>query len=666
MMRKRSLVFWVLLLVALFSFMGVSGGCGGSGGGESAGARLEDDYYASINADWLARTEIPPDKSRVTAFTEIEDEIAKTLTNDLENLAGESSEDPVIDMAAQYYAMFLDSDARNSTGFTPASGDFARIENVKSMDDISLQASSLIMDGIPTPFDFDVSPGQEDASRYALYATMADTFLGDPSYYEASSDVGSHLTPLMTDLLMTLFRSAGLNEAQSELEVKNAMKFDAILATVAPNTEEKNDFTLLKTIPFDSFTTKSKNVDLGAVVRELAGTVPGEIIVNSSRFYDSFDAICSPENLELMKSWMRASFLKEKANYLGYDDFLLPKLRYKMSSEGSRELQEMKLTALNSMSDLFGQAIGIYYGKKYFGEEARADVLKMIDNIIAVYRTRIENKDWLSGATKEKAIRKLDAMTRRVGYPDKLPPQYELYNFTPSPQGNLYSNTVTLQRAVARHQYSLFGKPSDRTLWEMNAYTVNAYYSPSDNSINFPAAILVSPFYSKDQSAEANLGAIGAVIGHEISHAFDSNGSLYDEIGNFKNWWTDEDRAKFNELTKAMVNLFDGIPYEGGKINGSLTLGENTADAGGISVALEAAKAIPDVSLPDFFKQWAIIWRVKMRPEFALRLLTEDVHSPGKLRVNVQLSNSDGFYDAYEIKETDEMYLAPEKRVNIW
>jgi putative endopeptidase len=200
----------------------------------------------------------------------------------------------------------------------------------------------------------------------------------------------------------------------------------------------------------------------------------------------------------------------------------------------------------------------------------------------------------------------------------------------------------------------------------MNAYTVNAYYSPNNNSINFPAAILVSPFYSNNQSAAANLGAIGAVIGHEISHAFDSNGSLYDEIGNFKNWWTDEDRAKFNELTKAMVNLFDGIQYEGGNINGSLTLGENIADAGGISVALEAAKAIPDVSLPDFFKQWATIWRLKIRPEYALRLLTEDVHSPGKLRVNVQFSNHDVFYDVYEIKETDEMYLAPEKRVKIW
>jgi putative endopeptidase len=534
------------------------------------------------------------------------------------------------------------------------------------MEDISSQAKFLIMDGIPTPFNFYVGPGLEDASRYALYATMADTFLGDPSYYEAGSDVGSLLAPLMTELLTALFRSAGLDEAQAELEVGNAMEFDAILAKVAPSTEEKNDITLLKSIPFDSFAAKSKNVNLGAAVRELAGAEPAAIIVDSSGFYDSFDGICSPENLELMKSWMRASFLKDNADYLGYDDFLLPKLRYTMSSEGSQELQDMKLTALDAVSDLFGQAIGIYYGEKYFGEEARDDVLEIIDNIIAVYRARLEKNDWLGDATKEKAILKLDAMTRRIGYPDKLPPQYELYSFTPSPQGNLYSNTVALQRTVSRHRYSLFGKPTDRTLWEMNAYTVNAYYSPNDNSINFPAAILVSPFYSKDQSAEANLGGIGAVIGHEISHAFDSNGSLYDEFGNFKNWWTAEDRAKFNELTKAMVNLFDGIPYEGGKINGSLTLGENIADAGGISVALEAAKDIPDVSLPDFFKQWATIWRLKIRPEFALRRLTEDVHSPGKLRVNVQLSNSDGFYDAYEIKETDEMYLAPEKRVSIW
>jgi putative endopeptidase len=367
-----------------------------------------------------------------------------------------------------------------------------------------------------------------------------------------------------------------------------------------------------------------------------------------------------------MKSWMRAAFLKDNADYLGYDDFLLPKLRYEMSAEGSEELQDMKLTALDTMSDLFGQAIGIYYGKKYFGEEAKADVLKMIDSLLAVYRGRIASKDWLKDATKQTAIRKIDTMTIRVGYPEEMPPQYKLYTFTPSPKGSLYANTVTLQRAVLGHQYSLFGKQCDRTLWEMNAYTVNAYYSPNDNSINFPAAILNPPFYSKDQSAEKNLGGIGAVIGHEISHAFDSNGSLYDEYGNMKNWWTAEDRANFEERTKAMIALFDGIPYEGGKINGAQTLGENTADAGGISVALEAAQAIPDVSLSAFFQQWAAVWRLKIRPELALRRLTEDVHSPGKLRVNVQLSNSDGFYETYEIKETDKMYLAPEKRVKIW
>jgi putative endopeptidase len=478
-----------------------------------------------------------------------------------------------------------------------------------------------------------------------------------------------------------------LDEARSELEAGNAMKFDAMLAAAwaAALAEDKNDAApsktipfgivtpkskkvdlsaSLKTIPFDSFAAKSKNVDFDAVVQDLLGTAPGEIVVDPS-FYDSFDSMCSPENLELMKSWMKASFLQDNANYLGYDDFLLPKLRYIMSSEGSQELQDMKLTALDAVSDLFGQAIGIYYGKKYFGEEARTDALKMVDNIIAVYRVRLENNDWLSDATKEKAILKLDAMTRRVGYPDKLPPQYELYSFTPSPQGNLYSNTVTLQRALSRRHYSLFRKPVDRTLWEMSACTVNADYSYQDNSINFPAGILVSPLYSKDQSAEANLGGIGAIIGHEISHAFDSDGSRYDESGNFKNWWTDEDRAKFDELKKAMVNLFDEIPYEGGKIDGSLTLDENIADAGGVSVALEAAKAIPDVSLPDFFKQWATILRSKIRPELASRWLI-DTHSPDKLRVNMQLSNSNEFYDAYEIEETDEMYLAPEKRVSIW
>jgi putative endopeptidase len=324
-------------------------------------------------------------------------------------------------------------------------------------------------------------------------------------------------------------------------------------------------------------------------------------------------------------------------------------------------------------SQVFDDAIGIYFGKRHFGPDTKRDVEDIIKEEIAVYRNRLEKNTWLGERTKETAIRKLDAMTIRVGYPDKPHPVYKYYTVTPASRGgSVYSNLKAISKALKRYNYSLYGTVPDKTLWGMGAYATNAYYNPSDNSITFPAGILKFPVYSSEQSDVANIGAIGTVIAHEISHAFDKNGAQRDENGNMRQWWTDSDMAEFEKRTAAMKALFDGIKVDGGTVNGEITLGENIADAGGLSCAFETASArmpgkrLTKAQLEEFFRGYAMMWRSKMRPEMQELLLLQDTHAPEKLRVNVQLSNCGEFCDAFGVKEGDKMYIPPERRVQSW
>ena len=282
----------------------------------------------------------------------------------------------------------------------------------------------------------------------------------------------------------------------------------------------------------------------------------------------------------------------------------------------------------------------------------------------AVYNTRLQNNDWLSENTRKKAIVKLDKLGINVGYPDELDPLYKKFSVDES--SSLVDNDYAFTKIILQDHYGRLEKPVDRTRWEMPAHMVNAYYNPSFNLIVFPAAILQAPFYSLKQSSSENYGGIGAVIAHEISHAFDNNGAKFDEYGNMHNWWTDDDMKHFKQLAQNMIKEFDDLETPAGKVNGKLVVSENIADAGGLSCALEAAKQEDDVDLKAFFINWARVWRLKSSLEREKLLLAIDVHAPQTLRANVQVKNLSDFYTTFEIKPGDGMYLAPENRVNIW
>ena len=288
----------------------------------------------------------------------------------------------------------------------------------------------------------------------------------------------------------------------------------------------------------------------------------------------------------------------------------------------------------------------------------------MTSEMIKVYQERLDKNTWLSRATIDKAIKKLDAMTVFIGFPDKLPEIYQ--QFTVS-HDSLYSNIARFDVARSHHHYAKFNEDVDKTEWHMPAHMVNAYFSPDSNTIVFPAAILQKPFYSAtEQTTSQNYGGIGAVIAHEISHAFDNNGALFDEFGNMNNWWSDEDFKAFEDKQELMIAEFDGLEIAGGKVNGKLVVSENIADAGGLTAAMTAALREPDADLKAFFTQWGEIWRLKASEEYQQMLLSMDVHAPGKLRANVQASNLDEFFETFDIKSGDGMWREPSERVKIW
>ena len=338
--------------------------------------------------------------------------------------------------------------------------------------------------------------------------------------------------------------------------------------------------------------------------------------------------------------------------------------KYGRALSGTPQAMEKKKAAYYLAQGPYNQALGLWYAGEKFSPEAKADVEAKVATMIDVYKSRLQKVDWLAPETREKAITKLNVITPHIGYPEKLPETYDKKIIDENL--SLVENAQKLVEILVAHSWSKWNKPVDHSEWHMPAHMVNAYYDPQQNQIVFPAAILQAPFYDLHQSSSANYGGIGAVIAHEISHAFDTNGASFDENGSLKNWWTEEDYAAFKERTDKIVDQFEGLDSYGAKVNGKLTVSENVADLGGVACALEAAKRDKDFSVREFFVNFATIWRMKAREEYMQMLASVDVHAPAKWRTNVIVSNFDEFHKEFDVKEGDGMWRALEERVIIW
>lgn len=627
---------------------------------------IKDDLYEAVNGEWLKTAKIPDDKPATGGFNDLVDEIDKQLMDDFDAYATgkEKSDDSRFNEMIKLYRLAKKFDWRKKVGPQPLKRMLASVENLNSYEDYQSQWKNWILAGMPSPISFDIDADMKNATVYALFASSPSLILPDKSYYEAEKkDQHDQLLQLWSSMVEALMDKLGYSKEEAKKIIDDAIKFDALLAPNVKSAEEAADYSKMynpQTVA--ELASATDQLDIAAIIKQLVGEEPEKVIVTEPEYFKALNKILQ-DNFELFKNWALIRVIRENASYLD-DEMREINGRYGRALSGSKKPVSQRKFAFYLARDMFSQVAGDYYGKKYFGPQAKADVHHMVEQMIKVYKGRLTNNQWLSKDTRDKAILKLDKLGIQVGYPDKIPALYD--QFKVDEEESLIANLNQLTVTANKELFSRWNKPVDRMRWEMSATTVNAYYHPFKNIIVFPAAILQAPFYSLKQSSSQNYGGIGAVIAHEISHAFDNNGSLFDEFGNLNNWWTDEDSAHFKQLAQKMIDEFDGIPFAGQKVNGKLTVSENIADAGGLSCALEAAKTEADFNAQEFFINWATIWRMKATEQYMQLLLSIDVHAPQKLRANIQAENLDEFYTAFDIKPGDEMYRAPEDRVHIW
>ena len=627
---------------------------------------IKDDLYEAVNGEWLKTAKIPDDKPATGGFNDLVDEIDKQLMDDFDAYADgkEKADDPRFNEMIKLYRLAKKFDWRKKVGPQPLKRMLASVAKLESYADYQMQWKNWILSGMPSPISFDIDADMKNATVYALFASSPSLILPDKSYYEEEKKAQhDQLLQLWSSMVATLLEKLGYSKTEAAKLIDDTKKFDALLAPNVKSAEEAADYSkMYNPQSVAELASSTDQLDIAAVIEQLVGEKPEKVIVMEPDYFKALNGILQ-NNFELFKSWALIRIIRENASYLD-DEMREINGRYNRALSGSKKPVSQRKFAYYLARDMFSQVAGDYYGKKYFGPQAKADVHHMVEQMIKVYKGRLTNNTWLSKATRDKAILKLDKLGIQVGYPDKIPALYD--QFKVDEEESLIANLNQLTVVANKELFSRWNKPVDRMRWEMSAATVNAYYHPFKNIIVFPAAILQAPFYSLEQSSSQNYGGIGAVIAHEISHAFDNNGSLFDEFGNLNNWWTDEDSAHFKQLAQKMIKEFDGIPFAGQKVNGKLTVSENIADAGGLSCALEAAKTEADFNAREFFINWATIWRMKATEQYMQLLLSIDVHAPQKLRANIQAENLDDFYTAFSIKPGDKMYRAPENRVHIW
>jgi len=626
----------------------------------------KDNLYLAVNGEWQDKAEIPADKSSAGASVDLELEIEKNLMQEFHDFAKDDSSinDSELLQAIKLYRVANNEETSQMVQNNSILKDIDRIKALSSVADLSKNFASLGKNNFILPLGMFVEADMKNTAKNVVFVNGADLFLPDKSYYDEGNEFGHKLLAKYVDVATKLLEKLGYSDTDAKDTVKKASAFDNLLVPVVKTAEEWAEYTeIYNPYEFNDFGAKSDTLDLKTWVTDEIKATPEKVIVVQPRYMDNLNKLINDDNFENIKAWMIVRYLMDNAEFVS-EDFRQIYGEFKLARSGAKELPTRTKYSYHLAERTFSEVVGVYYGKKYFGEKAKADVREMIKKMIDIYEQRINDNDWLGEDTKKKAIVKLEKIVLKVGYPDKIEAIYK--KLTVDENTTLYDNMVQLNKILTQDNLDDYHKPVDRTKWAMPGHMVNACYDPTRNDITFPAAILQAPFYSLKQTSSENYGGIGATIAHEISHAFDNNGAQFDEYGNMHNWWTKEDYAHFKGLTQEMIDQFQGIVYAGGKVNGKLVVSENIADVGGMRCGIEAAKSEPDYDPKQFFIQWAKSWRFKATQEYNEDLLATDVHAPQPMRANVMSQDLDEFFEAFDVKEGDGMWLAPDKRINIW
>ncbi|MBQ2713103.1 MAG: M13 family peptidase [Clostridia bacterium] len=628
--------------------------------------RIQDDLYTYVNREKLESLVIPDDLPCVGGFTSLSVDIQKLMIGELKSMC-ESKAYPNehLKRACTLFAAASDAAKKEADGIQPALNHLAVLDSVDSVDAMNGMLKTLLTERIPLPFALMTETDMKDTSRHSVFIQGPSVILPDASYYKPEMEAQkTAILGIWANMAKMILAKTPLSEKDQEQYLADTLAFDALLGATVKTSEEWSEYVkIYNPMKTARVATMLKPLSLKALLGELFGFVPESVIVTEPRYFKAFRSIFNEQTFVQYKHWAYVTALIDACPLLSEELREIGSM-YHRAIAGIAAVTPIDKFAYELASEMYSEPMGVYYGEKYFGEEAKKDITAIVYQIIDTYKERIATNEILEESTKQKAITKLSKIGVKMGYPDRIDPFYNELVFDES--ASLYDIVMSLKKIRQAYRLAKLTKPVDRTTWEMPGHMVNACYNPFVNDITFPAAILQPPFYSLKQTRSENLGGIGAVIGHEISHAFDSNGAKCDENGNINNWWTKEDNRRFKAKIKAMIKQFDKIELPWGVVNGSFIVSENMADNGGMAVTLAIMAKTENASYEEYFKNWARVWCQKAKPEYQQLLLSLDVHGPAILRANMPPRNFPEWYTAFGVTCKDEMYIAPKKRVVIW
>ncbi len=641
--------------------------------------RPQDDLFLSVNGSWLKNTEIPSDKSNYGSFSALADVAEINIREIIDEAA--ASRAPIgsdAQKVGDFYKSFMNVDRANELGFSPLQNELDKIAALETHSDVVRHFGYLQQIGVSNPLGYFVTVDEKDSTRYISAVIQSGTSLPDRDYYLVDDEKFVESRKALVSYIESLANLIQTDDADYATEL---LALETRIAEAQWPREELRDadkrYNLFKTSELSEL---ASNIDWSGFF--VAAGVSGieELNVMTPSFFEKLNAILKETTVDTWKRYLRYQLVDTYAPMLS-EEFVQAHFEFHdktlagIPEQKPRWKDGVALVAGGGAGSFgaLGEVAGRLYVEKHFPPENKARMDALVKNLLRAYGESIDGLEWMSDATKLKAKEKLARIDTKIGYTDK----WRDYSALEVTADDLFSNIRNSNAVEYKRMIDKLGQPIDRTEWGMTPQTVNAYYNPTKNEIVFPAAILQPPFFNVDADDAVNYGGIGAVIGHEISHGFDDQGSKYDAEGNLSNWWTDEDRAAFKSLTERLVAQYAEFePLPGKKVNGILTLGENIADLSGLSIAFKAYKlSLGKQSAPEiagwtgdqrFFLGWSQVWRRKYRDAEMVKRLLTDPHSPSWYRANGPVTNIDAFYEAFDVKPGDALFKPSEERIRIW
>lgn len=643
--------------------------------------RPNDDFFRFVNGSWLDKTEIPSDRTSWGSFNEL----LKKTDKDALAILREASNNPIYKSntdqgkAINLFKSILDTVARDKEGIAPLKPYLAKIEKVKNIND--LQKLLIEMESIGGIGFFGVGVGADEKNSNKNSVSLGTGRLGlpDRDYYVSDDKDSKEKREKYVLHVARMLEFIGENPEKAKESANQILALEIAMSKPRLDRVERRDSRLqYNPMTVADLQKMTPAINWQKYLSGIGFSKLDTIIVTQPRYMKALQTVFAENKIADWKEYMKWVLLNRSAGQLSTAIELANFDFYGKTLTGAKKLRPREDRALQTVNGTIGEALGKLYVEKMFPAEAKSKAEKMIKNVVLAYQNRINDLSWMSAETKVKAIEKLNKITVKIGYPDKWKDYSALNIKSVAEGGSYFENVKNLSRWTYQEDLDKLSKPVDKTEWGMSPQTVNAYYNPSYNEIVFPAAILQPPFYNYQADEAVNYGGIGAVIGHEISHGFDDSGARYNADGNLVDWWTEDDLKQFTILGTALADQYSALePLPGIHVDGKFTLGENIGDLGGVNAAYDGLQmylkengnpGLIDGFTPEqrFFIAWSTVWRTKMRDEAIKNQVKTDPHSPGKYRAYVPIQNVDKFYDAFNIKAGDGMFIAPEKRVKIW